>query len=29
MAFSQCGEYIEDIETIRPMVPVMLSHLNN
>ena len=29
MAFSQVGEYIEDVETLAPMVPVVLAHLNH
>lgn len=29
MAFSQVGEYIEDVETISAMVPVVLAHLNH
>ncbi len=27
MAFSQVGEYIEDIENIRAMIPIVLQHL--
>ena len=29
MAFSQVGEYIEDVETISAMVPVVLQHLGH
>jgi hypothetical protein len=29
MAFSQVGEYIEDIEKLDVMIPVLVSHLSN
>lgn len=27
MAFSQVGEYVDDIEKIRPMIPTVLQHI--
>ena len=29
MAFSQVGEYVDDIEKIRPMIPVVLQHVQH
>lgn len=29
MAFSQVGEYVDDVEKIKPMVPVIIEHLQH
>jgi hypothetical protein len=29
MAFSQVGEYVDEVDKIRPMVPVILQHLQH
>lgn len=29
MAFSQVGEYVDDIEKIRPMIPIILQHVQH
>ena len=29
MAFSQVGEYVDDIEKIRPMIPIVLQHIQH
>ena len=29
MAFSQVGEYVDDIDKIRPMIPTVLQHITH
>lgn len=29
MALSQVGEYLDNIDNIRPMIPVVIDHLNH